>query len=485
MRILIYLILTIWTLSCCAENRMLDEHTLLIDSYTSIKKDVLYYKMAESWPDLKDPATVLIDGEALKEMTSFKMCNGQSGDNYFAWHVSDVTFKPKPGTQVNITANGDYGFCVHGLERLSIIGNNQINFGVERLGYKTLSGNFGFNVANWKPRGQVFSLSVLPDGEIIMMNFEARHGFCGVKINGYVDTQIYLNISNFYVHDTIDGEGFYISSTQPPPVTKISGIIENGIIARTACESLQLQHCYNLIVRYVTAFASGTSWMKAFQQYQDTDVQWVCAGGRNFLENIILDGSQSIGIHCFSGDGSGATNTATDLLVYNTAGQPIAFHNSCNTGSLWSFGNIRIDLSTLEYFNQTKVAKRTLSLTAPGNDKVFAQSFQYGDFNKPFYVNSGFENSNIKQWRQYYASYLQSGQTDVPCKYVSGEVVIDVTEGKYEFYKVLVDHEAESVSPRYSSKFERLRWNGCDYPPDDLRCINYEGLGVKWNGVVK
>jgi hypothetical protein len=483
MRFILYLILTIWTLSCCAQNRMLDEHTLLIDSYTSIKKDVLYYKMAEAWPGLKDPAVIIIDGEKLSELTSFKMCNGQSGDNYFPWHISTATFKPKDSTQVVITANGDYAFCVHGLKNLIIDGDNKINHGISNW-TRTLTGSFGFNATNWRPRGQVYSLSVLNDGSITMHNFEGKHGFCVVKINGYSDTFVRLNISNFYVHDTIDGEGFYIGSTQPPPVTKFSGIIENGIITRTACEGLQLQHCYNLDVRDITITQTGTAWQKPFQQYQDTGIQWVCAGGVNSLENIFLDGSQSIGLNCFGGDGVGAVNTVTNVFIYNSSGQPIAFQNSCNTNATWVFRDGNVDYTTWEYYNNSKVTKRYLQLNTPGNDKVYTENFRYSFFNRPFYVNSGFESSNIKQWRQYYASYLQAGDATMPCVYKRGEIIIDTTEGKYEFYKVKSNHSSDGVSPRYSNNFERVLWSGNNYPPDDLRCINYF-TGFKWKGVIR
>lgn len=466
-------------------NRQVGDHTLIIDSYTNdIKKEVLYFFMAQAFPNLKNPVTVIIDGAALSDLASFKMCNGGEGDNYYPWHVSDVTFVPKSGTHVKINSAVDYAFCVHGLQQLSIIGDNDLNYGLEGWRYASLPGNFGFEVANWKPKGQVFSLSVLPGGKITMRNFEAKHGFCGIKINGYVDTENELDISNFLIRDTMEGEGIYDGSTQPLPVTKMKGIIYNGIIARTACEGIQLQHCAGLTVKDVIIFATATAWLKSFQQYQDTGGQWVCAKGINILENIVLDGYRNIGLNMFGGDGTGALNIVNNMLMHGGHGGHLAMQQSCITGATWQLNNVRIHNSTQSYYNTTKVSQKPFIINQNGSDKLECD-IHVGNIDKPQYVNSGFDSSDIMQWKEFYANWLQAGKTDVRTTWKKDQVVID-TNGGYGFYKCLVDHESETISPKDSGKFAKMSWNGSDYPPDDLRMINNGSIGVPFeNNIVR
>lgn len=471
-----------------AQNRLLDDHTLLIDTYTNAtKKDVLYYRMSEAWPGLKDPATIIIDGDKLPELTGFKLMNGQAGEDYYNWHITTARIIPKPGTHVKITANADYAFCIHGLKNLTIDGNNGINLGLNGMPYPgNLIGNFGFQVHNNKPKGQVFSLSVNGNGSVTVMNTEASGGFAALRIFGNKEAEVILLIENNYYHDTMDGEGMYIGSTKELPVTKFKGVIQNNIVTRTACEGLQLQHCAGLTARNNTITATGTAYIQAFQQYQDTGYQWVCAKGTNRIQNSIIDGFASVGLNMFGGDGSAANNIVDNLIISGCRGQQIYFHKSCDTGANWILNNVHMMQSDLTYFKPfTQIEQRVYSSTPLGKDKA-RTSIKYNTSEPPKYINSGFDNQNIVQWRPYYASYLQAGNATVPTRFTRGEVVIDTTEGLYEFYLVLNDHITDPLkSPRYSENFARMKWGDACYPPDDLRCINYPTLGIKYSLIVK
>lgn len=526
MRTIIQILLSIaFCISLQAENRLLDDHTLLIDSYTNpTKKEVLYYFMDQAFPGLQEPATIIIDGYALKDLASFKMCNGGQGDNYYPWHISSAIFTPKQGTQVNILANGDYGFCVHGLLNLIIDGTptayplsthpiavvpigtgnsvvddySPVQFitstttsGLQSGYYdKSMHGNFGITVANLKPRGQDFSLSVLPTGSITINNVEAYWGFCGIKINGYVDTRIRLNIQNFYIHDTFDGEGIYDGSTQPVPVTKFYGIIRNGILVRTGAEGIQLQHMSGMTVRDIFIGQTATAVNRAFQQFQDTGMQVVAASGENRISNIVLDGYQSIGINCFGGDGTQANNTIDSVFLFGGHGTPINFHSSCATYATWNLSNINVDISDFSYFTNTQIKNKAgIFNTSAMMDNFTANYVAYTDIEAPVYMNSGFNNlrkTDVKQWSQFYNGYLQGGKVDVLTVWYQGQVAIDITDGQYTFHLCFKDHVSTNLSPRNDpDNFVPITWILQDgsiskFPPDDYRMVNHGRLGLKY-----
>lgn len=485
MKKLLFLALTLLSFSLHAENRMVDEHTIILDSYTSVKKDILYYYMDQSFPGLVDPVTIYVNGDSLRELTGLKLCNGQYGENYFAWKISTLIVRPTENTHVKILADADYALCIHGLYDLTIIGDNNLNIGLYGLGnYNSLSGNFGFEVANIKPRGQVISLSSLPNGKITLINFECYYGFCGVKLAGYFDTIVEFNAHNFYVHDTIDGEGFYLSSTQLLPVTKIKGSISYGIVARTGAEGLQLQHCSGFKVTQVNLFATATAWIRAFQQYQDTGIQWNCARGVNTIEDIIIDGYRSIAINCFTGDGAQATNKLTNVVISGGHGLPIAYQNSCTTNAHWYMVDVVISLTDGMYYKDTKVSYKQPPIYNVGTD-VVTMGMSYNIEEQPVYVNSGFKNSDIQQWNRYYNGYLQSGNTTTPTVWRKGQIVIDVTEHKYNFFRCLKDHTtSSSLEPRNNPEyFTPVNWEGSNFPPDDLRLVNHNRVGIKYTTI--
>jgi hypothetical protein len=480
-KLILLLIGGIISLSSYGDNRLLNDSTLLIDSYTNAdKKEVLYYFMSSTFPGLKDSATILIDGNILYDLQSFKMCNGGSGDNYYPWNITTAKFKPANSTPVKIIANGDYGFCVHGLKNL-IIDGSKAGSGYTTGTYSAHDIKFGFNVTNLKARGQVYSLSVLPGGTIDMQSIEGKHGFCIIKVNGYVDTYINFYLSNFYLHDSVDGEGIYMGSTQANPVSKIRGCIQNGVIARTACEGLQLQHVAGFIVKDVTIFATATAYLNPFQQYQDTGIQWVCAEGSNLIDNIVVDGYRSVGINLFGGDGTGAVNVISNTLMFGGHGSHINIHNSCNTGATWTT-NVAADVSDLSYYTNSKITTKPFIISQLTGDKMTG-NIMVINLDKPRYVNSGFVNSDIVQWKEFYAGWLQSGIKTVRVNYKEGQIVIDTNNG-YNFYRCLVTHDSETVSPRYSAKFAKLQWDGNDFPPDDLRLINYFGNGIPYENKI-
>lgn len=429
-------------------NRLLSDGNIVIDSFTK-DKEVLIYKMSEKFPQMKDDAIIWFDGNALSGCTSFKLANGSDTT---PWHIKKAILKKIPGTKdLDIKSNNvNYAFCCHGLQH--------------------------FELSNVKAqamlnKGHCFALSVVGDGSITMYDFETKYGFAGVRIFGIQEATVTLNISNFKIKDTVSGEGFYIGNTKSLPVTKFMGTINNGYIARSACEALQLQHCGGLDVYNVTCFAVNTAWINPFEPYQDTAIQWNCARGNNSLRNIIVDSFASVGINMFGGDGYGAVNKATNMLFYRGRGSGFRMDASCNTGASWFFDNIQLGGWTDEYYNKTKVSGAPYLLP----QKISSDYFQINHFSSnqiaaPQYVNSGFETSNIQQWRPYWIGHLQGQNKEVKTSWKAGEVVID-TNGEYGFYRTLVDHETDLISPKDSDKFERIKWDGLYMPPDDLRIV--------------
>lgn len=429
-------------------SKLLPNGDLLIDSFTR-DRDVLIYKISESFPGLKEEATIWVDGNALEGCTSFKIFNGSDTT---PWHIKKAEIRVVQGTrQPHIKSNNvNYGFCCHGLEHLTFANIKSEGFG---------------------GKGFPFVVSVVGDGYIKIRDIEGVYGFASLRIPGNVEAIVTLDISNFKVHDTVTGEGLYIGHAKTGPVTKFKGTINTGTIARTACEALQLQHCAGLDVYDITCFAANTEWICPFQPYQDTAIQWNCASGNNQLRNILVDSFASLGVNMFGGDGVGSINKASNMLFYGGRGSGIRMDATCKKGGSWLFNDIHFGGWTDEYYTKTRVSGDPYLLPSMlGSDYLQINNFSSNQISKPEYVNSGFESSNIQQWKPYYLGHLQGGNQEVKTTWKKGEIVIE-TNGEYAFYRTLVDHQTDLISPKNSDKFEPVKWDGNLLPPDDLRLV--------------
>jgi hypothetical protein len=491
---------------------------LIIDTptkVTSTGNELVYYFMAKQWPTLREGATIWLDGKRLGKLSIIKFCNTASPLE--PWHVQSVKFKNIPTTQVVAMS-----FFSQGLKNFELNGETSSYTGLsswpkER---KFLTGSFGFHIINKTFGGHGFNIAVLDKGTIKMNGFECQHGFSGVRINGgdYDITLEGFEMTNFYIHDTGDGEGLYLGATHKPPYAKIKNvIIYNGVITRTAAESLQLQHLAGgAFVHHVTIRSANVRWMNAFRAGQDTGIQWSIDAGTNKLYNIIVDGFASVGMIPFGNEGTSATSESyvSNILFNDGIDTGIYLHKSASHGVKWIFDNIfyRSFTSQCYYEGTGRPERKYMVSSKNGTDtflfkkiihdgskpvvlqdtlksKLKVDKLEYREMPAPEYENSGFYEpaKSIKQWHQFYAGYFpasKSGTVKIPTDWETGDIAIE-TEGTYSFYKCIVAHSSTDLRPANNPYFVKLSWDETgirsdqpewhletmqsDFPPDDLR----------------
>ena len=489
---------------------------LIIDSptkETSEGKELIYYFMAKQWPGLREGGTIWLDGKKLGFLKIVTFCNTASA--LTPWHINSVTFKNIPDTQFTAAS-----FFCQGIKNFTLDGVSDRYPGLSSWpsSRKFLTGSFGFHITSKMFGGHGFNISVLDGGTITMRGFEVQHGFSGVRIaNGDHDITVAgIEISNFYVHDTGDGEGFYIGATHAPPFAKISNLkMYNGVIIRTAAEALQLQHLvggadiHNIIIRN-----ADTRWMHEFRAGQDTGIQWSVDAGDNKLHHIIVDGFGSVGLVPFGSDTKpvGGTSYVHDLLFADGLDVGMYLHKSAAHGVHWIFENIaykglnsysnyyRTGRPERKYIVSSKIGTDRYTFRKIKHDKSRVKFFQDtaklavekiedSEIILPKYVNTGFAESpsQIRQWHQYFAGYFpasNSGKAKVTTCWDAGEIAIE-TEGEYAFYKCIESHEASELRPAQNQHFIKLTWDAdgirsddpkwnrnsiqSTFPPDDLR----------------
>lgn len=489
---------------------------LIIDTPTKVTPngtELIYYFMAKQWPTLREGATIWLDGEKLGFISTIKFCN--TSNPLTPWHVSSVTFRNIPHTQVRAG-----GFFSHGLLNLELNGESETFPGLRVWpeSRKFLTGSFGFHIISKMFGGHGVYVNVRDGGKIKLNGFEVQHGFSAVRINGgnYDITVEGVEMTNFYIHDTGDGEGIYLGATHAPPLAKIKNLkINHGIFTRTAAEALQLQHLVggtevnNIIIR-----AADVRWMNEFRAGQDTGIQWSVDAGENKLHHVIVDGFGSVGLVPFGSDQKpeGGVSIVSDVLFNDGIDTGIYLHKSGSFGIHWIFDNIYYgNFRSRTYYEKTGRPVRNFIISERnGTDKytfkkvvadqskreVFQNSKEVEvlkaenkEIPLPQYVNSGFHEpaSNIKQWAQYYAKYFpasKAGKNLVPTDWHIGDIAIE-TEGEYAFYKCIAAHTSTEQRPGQSSNFIKLTWdaNGVrsdqpewqrtpfqsNFPPDDLR----------------
>jgi hypothetical protein len=502
---------------------------LIIDSPTRIgkgKRDVIYYFMPKQWPGLREGATIWLDGDKLGVMNQIKFCNTSKA--LTPWHIESARVRNIPNTQV--VANS---FVCDGLKDFELNGESPSFPGLVAWpeSRKFLTGAFGFRIISNLEGGHGYSVSVRDGGTIRLNGFEAQYGFSGVRINGgnYDMTVESIEISNFYIHDTGNGEGYYLGATHNPPLAKLSNLkIHHGIIARTAAEALQLQHLVGgADIHHITIHAADVRWMNEFMAGQDTGIQWSIDAGENTLHHVIVDGFSSIGLMPFGSPEkpTGGVSKVHHVLFNEGRDTGMYLHKSTSFGIHWIFDNIYFRSLKFTYYKETGRKERNFYISRKhGSDKfTFTNIFHDGSKAKvfedtsgiefrsiierklpaPVYLNSGFDEpaTRIKQWHRYYGPYFPVSRRDtfkveVATQWDAGDIAIE-TIGSYRFYKCIKTHAADVRRPAENPFFTALTWdaNGVRsdqpawdensaqsyFPPDDFRLVknNYwRNLGI-------
>lgn len=491
---------------------------LIIDSPTKIdngRRDVIYYFMPKQWPALREGATIWIDGDKLGSVNEIKFCN--TAKPLTPWHIESASVRNIPHTRIVAGS-----FVCSGLKNFELDGETDSFPGLKAwpATRKFLTGAFGFHMVGNLSGGHAYTVNVRHGGTIRMNGFEAQHGFSGLRINGGKEdiTVEGIEISNFYIHDTGNGEGQYIGATHSNgPYAKLRNVrIHHGVIARTAAEALQLQHLVGgADVHHITIFAADVRWMNEFMSGQDTGIQWVIDEGENRLHHIIVDGYGSIGLIPF---GSGApakkgTSKVSNVLFNDGRDTGLYLHKSTSSGIKWEFDSLFFRSITATYYRETgrKVRDFYISKRHGTDEFRFSNIIHDGCKSKiceagdgvalvnastrtlpaPEYINSGFHEPahRIKQWHPVYAPYFPVSRRDtakikVPTEWTAGDIAIEAS-GDYGFYKCLKTHVADGRRPAENPLFSRLTWdaNGVRsdqpgwkaslpqsvFPPDDLR----------------
>jgi hypothetical protein len=507
---------------------------LIIDSPTKVtpdKVEVIYYFMAKEWPLLREGATIWFDGKKLGFVNAIKFNHTSKATT--PWHVEKVTFRNIPNTQLRAG-----GFYTHGLLHAELNGESEFFPGLKQWpeSRKFLTGAFGIHITSKMFGGHGIYFNVRDGGTIKLRGFEVQHGFSAVRINGgnHDLTVEGVEMTNFYIHDTGDGEGLYLGATHAPPLAKIKNVkVHDGIFTRTAAEAMQLQHLVggteinNVIIR-----GADVRWMNEFRAGQDTGIQWSVDAGENKMHHIILDGFAGCAMIPFSSNEKpvGGVSIVSDILFNDGIDTGMYLHKSGSFGVKWIFDNVYyMNFGAGCYYEGTGRPERNYIISAKhGKDeyifkkviydrtkqKIFQDTSgidviktDYQDLPSPEYVNSGFHEpaKKIKQWSHNYAKYFpasKAGKVMIPTDWQIGDIAIE-TQGEYSFYKCVVGHTATEQRPSENRFFVKLTWdqNGVrsdqpgwkntpfqsNIPPDDLRLKpgsywDKLGYGIRYPG---
>lgn len=471
-----------------------------------------YVTISKSFPGLKEGGTIWIDGEKIGPLCEFRLLNGTETT---PWHVSSVTIRPIPGTQVKgiYTANsyGGFLFLVQGVKNLVMDGTSEKYKGLYELKKGDfLTGRFGFRgTSNGYFSGyHVYSISVLGGGSFEFTNFEGEHGFSVLRFQGgSYDNQVKLKVRNAYAHDT-ESEGFYLRATHAPPLSKGTDDIADVIIARSGSEGLQLQHLIgNSHIRAITIFSPDCGYLNQFQPGQDTGIQLNPDEGNTVIEGIVVDSWGSHGLNLFGSEYQSTTKNTTirNILFANGRGEAVYIHPSCKWGMNWVLDNLFVYNLTGDYYINNKTPKPSWIISRNnGTDQFTITNNIYKDLPAIEYVNSGFYESadKIKFYSRYYAKYI-TGVENLPVTYKPGEIVVDRETLKSPvFTKCIRENMASEIRPRYDTtnyivlswdekgvRNDQPSWDAGSvqrpYPPDDLRVSFNNFYALKGIGFIE
>ncbi len=515
------------------------------------KGAVFYSAIATTFAGARTGATVWIDGDALGVIYDFRFTNGGGGVEFaISSEDNPVHIRPIWNTQLkmvrNSSSNGGYTFLCLDLKYLVIDGENDLFPGMrDGVGthHKFLRGSFGF----WASGGlklestHMFSLGVVDGGSLTIRGIEAEHGFSAIRFNGNNnDWSTDFTAERVYLHDAVDGEGFYIGATHGPPLVKMRRLnIRDVIISRRAAESIQIQHLLEnaerAVVENFQIHAGDSRWISEFQPGQDSCIQWSVDQGNNYIQNGVIDGYASVGLVVYGSNQAVPDSNVPAVIqncVFNDARGIFLFINVSTTqGMRWVYRKIYLTNFNNTYYSETgeplqdyyvgsnngtdKHQFQQIYYDGIGKTNVFQNSAgfdllkieQKNDLGAIQYVNSGWYEpaERIQQWFEFYADYFD-GSNGTPVHWLVGDIAINCIEDlEYRFYKCLIEHTSTTLLMPHlaytgaTPTWKILSWdtNGTrndqptwlsgvtqsDYPPDDFRLVadnewNLKGMGL-------
>ena len=324
--------------------------------------------------------------------------------------------------------------------------------------------------------------------------------------------------------------------------------IKDNVFAYAGNEGFQVQNISSKggasYIKNFVAFANALMWKHAFQNNQDTGIQWEIqdADNGNYLGDGIVEGWGTSGLQVFSSDKTARGYAAgSEVAKINnillTGGRQFGLrkHGSTADGPVLEWRDIYVkdindtidELSVedeLDYWMESadeSVNSHMINITyESGKSDFFADSGASQDFDSTYstglaindsladtaYINNGFDGINVEKFEVW--NDVATQDTDDPAiTYTLGDYVINaVTDGEYAFYYVRATHAASAGTTNRpdndATNFLKLTWDESgvrsnaagwtsgddqsDYPPCDFRLVAdsfwaNKGMGLSFN----
>jgi hypothetical protein len=426
----------------------------------------------------------------------------ETHNNNVIWNgVSDadnpITFRPLRGPVeiiMNSSSNTARMWLMADIPNLSVNGVTDNHPGMKYPWSGGMSGKFGFYISGGTTLSEEpFQMMISgPSGmkSISLRGIEIEHGYCSLRIlpgNGNV-TLDKFEARQLYLHDSINGEGFYVGQTVGSPFAKFKEVrIKDIVCAQTATEAIQLQHllmsaekgiCENFI-----AYAAAYKWKAAFQEFQGGCNQWLVDEGDNMMQNFIIDGWADSGFSLL-GSSIGTPNNAPAIirngLINDGRRLGVYMNTTMNHGVKWElrdlyfrqFNNTYNEIDNQTVFPYAISAKNgtdkvsLINLTWDNSKTSLLESESgyesYGHVQDnampaPEYKNNGFPGKKaeqIEQWAELYAYWTD--RAGEPISYNSGDIVALWRENvMYRYFICLGTH---SSTPSTRPDIDPAHW---------------------------
>lgn len=506
--------------------------------------------IATKFSGLRTGGTIWLDAASLPDLFSVYMTNEANGGAAWPSSGSSVAnpIKIRPlGGQIKtvMTASTSTArlWLIADFKDLEINGYEPSFPGMKYPWTGTLNGTFGFQ---WDG-GTVLAdtpFQIMVDGtsvrSLTIKNCEVAHGFCALRIiPGNTDfTMDQVRFENLYLHDSLDGEMFYVGQTTGTPYVKFKKLyVKNVIMARASAESAQWQHMFSdaggrSYQENFVMVSSGSKWIAPFQAFQDNALQYVTDEGKVTVRNFIIDGVPNTAISLISSPGgtpSSEPAVIQNFLVNGTRDLGAYGGTSMQYGVPWELrdGYFKDASNTYDFIGGTE---HNYYISMNGTDPVNCVNITYDNAKGSLFGSTGdvddiigttVDNSmpdieyNVPQFKgrttdQYKGIYFQTFGSAVPnsgtaVPYTAGDIVARWIEGSsYRFYNCELGHTSSGATHpeddavhweiiTFDSEGDpsyHVDWDAGDpqtnYPFDDFRLIadsywNLKGMGLRSN----
>lgn len=505
--------------------------------------------IASKFTGLRDGGTIWLDAASLPDLFSVYMTNEANGGA--AWPSSGSSIanpiKIRPlGGQIKtvMTASSSTArlWLIADFKDLEVNGYEPSFPGMKYPWSGPLRGTFGFQ---WDG-GTVLAdtpFQIMVDGTSIrsltIKNCEIAHGFCALRIvPGNTDfTMDVVRFENLYLHDSLDGEMFYVGQTTGTPYVKFKKLyVTDVIMARASAESAQWQHMFSDTDRsYQEQFvmvSSGSKWLGPFQPFQDNADQYVPDEGNVTMRNFIIDGVPNTALSLISSPGG--TPTAEPVIIQNgviSSTRDLGMYGgaSMQYGVSWELRDLYFIDASNDY-DFIGESEHTHFIDMNGTDNVDFINIRYDNSKPNLFESTGavddiigttLDNSmpgieyNVPQFKgrtttQYKGIYFQTFGSAVPnsdtaVPYTTGDIVARWIEGtSYRFYNCKLGHTSSGAT---HPEDDAVHWEPItfdsegdpsyhadhdsgdpqvNYPFDDFRLTadsywNLKGMGLRSN----